>query len=106
MFSLRGDFMVDLVRKRRPVPISRKQTLLSVGWPSGFMAKDLEFRVSALASLVTGLNLVDHVDLAAAAHDLARRVALLRGFDGGNNFHKRSRKAAGTPGCQLDTPAS
>jgi hypothetical protein len=30
--------MVDFVRKRRPVPISRKQTLLRDGWPSDFIA--------------------------------------------------------------------
>lgn len=33
---------------------------------------------SALASLVARLNLVDHIDLAATADDLARRVTLLR----------------------------
>jgi len=44
---------------------------------------------SALASLVARLDLVDHIDLAATANNLARRVTLLRGFDRGNDFHKR-----------------
>ena len=42
---------------------------------------------SALARLVARVGFVDDVNLAAAAHDLAIRVALLGGFDGGNNFH-------------------
>ena len=41
-----------------------------------------------MAGLVARLDLVDDVDAAFAADDLASRVTLLRGFNGGNNFHK------------------
>src|ERR1700694_2231827 len=41
---------------------------------------------SALARLVARLDLVDDVDLALAAHDLAGRVTDLGGFDGGGDF--------------------
>jgi hypothetical protein len=44
---------------------------------------------STLPRLVAGIGLVDHVDFATAADHLAVRVALLGGFDGGNDFHKR-----------------
>ena len=44
-----------------------------------------------MAGLVAGLDLVDDVDAAFAADNLASRVTLLRGFDGGNNFHKGSK---------------
>ena len=44
---------------------------------------------SALPRFVTRVGLVDHVDFATTADHLAVRVTLLRGFDGGNNFHKR-----------------
>lgn len=53
-----------------------------------------------LAGLVTGLDLVDDVDAAFAADDLASRVTLLRGFDRGNNFHKRDENTLRTCLCQ------
>ena len=40
------DFIVERVRNRRPVPMSRKQTLLRVGWPSAFIAEKGVWRVS------------------------------------------------------------
>jgi hypothetical protein len=46
-------------------------------------------RGSALPRLVAGVGLVDDVDPALAAHDLAVRVTLLGRFDGRNDFHKR-----------------
>lgn len=55
---------------------------------------------SALARLVARVGLVDHVDLAAATHDLAVRVTLLRGFDGGDDFHKRRQNRVRTHPCQ------
>ena len=58
---------------------------------------------SALARLVARLDLVDDVNLALAAHDLAGRVALLGGFNGGNNFHKRSKSIGAFPPCQRNT---
>jgi hypothetical protein len=54
----------------------------------GFHVIKEVFRLT-LAGLVARLDLVDDVDAAFAADDLAGRVTLLRGFDGGNNFHKR-----------------
>ena len=47
---------------------------------------------SALARLVTRVGLIDDVDLATTANDLAVRVTLLGGFNGGNNFHKKLRQ--------------
>ena len=49
---------------------------------------------SALTSLETRLNFVDHVNAALAANHLARRVALLGGLDGRDDFHG---KEANTP---------
>jgi len=53
-----------------------------------------------LAGLVARLDLVDDVDAAFAADDLAGRVTLLRGFDGGNNFHKRDENTVHARLCQ------
>src|ERR1700690_1989436 len=87
--------MVERVRNRLPVATSRKQTGLSVGWPSAFMRGDCQR--SALPRLVAGVCLVDDVDLAAAADHLAVRVALLCEFDGRNDFHKRKQSRERTP---------
>src|SRR5476649_2581702 len=91
MVSLRADFIVERVRKRLPVETSRKQTGLSVGWPSGFTGGRGVGGGSTLAGLVTRLDLVDHIDFALAAHDLTGRMALLGGLDGGYDFHKKRR---------------
>jgi hypothetical protein len=58
----------------------------------------MEVRKSTLTRFVAGFDFVDHVNLAATADDLARRVTLLRRFDGGDNFHKGAKTpfAAGT----------
>jgi hypothetical protein len=42
---------------------------------------------SALARLEARIALADHENLAAAAHDLAVAVPLLRGFEGRKDFH-------------------
>ncbi len=60
---------------------------------------------STLAGLVTRLDLIDDVDFALATHDLAGRVTLLGGFDGGNDFHKRNENTARPSLCQLKCPA-
>jgi hypothetical protein len=86
MVSLRPDLIVDFVRNRLPVATSRKQTLLSAGWPSVFTGK--YYSGSTLARLVAGIGLVNHVDFAMAADHLAIRVALLGGFERRNNLHK------------------
>src|SRR4051794_13667321 len=98
MTSLRADFIVDLVRKRLPLATSRKHTLLRMGWPSDFTVRE---RVGlALARLVTRLDFVDHVDLALATHDLARRVTLLGRFNRGNDFHKTRENRVRNNLCQ------
>jgi hypothetical protein len=53
-----------------------------------------------LARLVTRLDLVDDVNLALAADNLARRVTQLGGFDGGNNFHKGTEEGDRAKQCQ------
>ena len=53
-----------------------------------------------LAGLVARLDLVDDVDAAFTANDLAGRVTLLRGFDRGNNFHKRDENTGRASLCQ------
>ena len=47
---------------------------------------------SALTSLKTRLNFVDHVDSTLAANHLARRMALLGGLDGRDDFHGKETK--------------
>src|SRR3954463_12374438 len=55
---------------------------------------------STLARLVARVGLVNHVDLAAAAHHLAVRVTLLGGFNGGDDFHKRRQNRVRAYPCQ------
>jgi hypothetical protein len=51
----------------------------------------------ALARFVARVGLVDHVDTALAAHDLAVGVTLLRGFDRGDDFHKKEEHTGSPP---------
>jgi hypothetical protein len=62
----------------------------------------IEVRKSTLTRFVAGFDFVDHVNLAAAADDLARRVTLLRRFDGGDDFHKRAENTVREGGCQTE----
>jgi hypothetical protein len=62
----------------------------------GFHVGKEMFRLT-LTGLVAGLDFVDDVDAAFAADDLASRVTLLRGFDGGYNFHKGTKTQFGLP---------
>lgn len=59
----------------------------------------------ALARLVARVGLVDHVDAALAAHNLAVGVTLLRGFDGGDNFHKKGEHTVPAPPLSNGKPA-
>ena len=71
------------------------------GMAFGFHVIKWFFRFGlTLAGLVARLDLVDDVDAAFAADDLAGRVTLLRGFDGGNNFHKRDENTVRPDLCQ------
>jgi hypothetical protein len=63
----------------------------------------MEVRKSTLTRFVAGFDFVDHVNLAATADDLARRVTLLRRFDGGDNFHKRAENTGRDRVCQTET---
>jgi hypothetical protein len=67
----------------------------------GFHVDKKEVKKSTLARFVAGFDFVDHVDLATATDDLARRVTLLRGFDGGDNFHKRGENTVRERHCQM-----
>jgi hypothetical protein len=69
----------------------------------GFHGGGKEVRKSTLTGFVAGFDFVDHVDLAAATDDLARRVTLLRRFDGGDNFHKRGENTGRDRVCQTET---
>jgi hypothetical protein len=53
---------------------------------------------STLARLVAGIGLVDHVDASLAADNLAVRMTLLSGFDGGDYFHKKIENSDSTGG--------
>ena len=53
-----------------------------------------------MARLVAGLDLVDHVDFSTTADNLAGRVTLLRGFDGGDDFHKAVQNTDRAQLCQ------
>jgi len=69
------------------------------GMAFGFHVIKEMFRLT-LTSFVARLDFVDDVDAAFAADDLAGRVTLLRGFDGGNNFHKGNENTVRPNLCQ------
>jgi hypothetical protein len=69
----------------------------------GFHGDGEKVGKSTLAGFVAGFDFVDHVDLATTTDDLARRVTLLRGFDGGDNFHKRAENTGRDWVCQTET---
>ena len=60
---------------------------------------------SALACFVARLDFIDDVDTTLATDDLAGRVTLLGGFDGGNDFHKRSKNRERAHPCQTNIVA-
>ena len=54
----------------------------------------------ALAGFVAGVGLVNHVDATLTAHNLAVRMAILKGFEGGGDFHGRKMRATGRVGLK------
>src|SRR5689334_2979553 len=59
----------------------------------------------ALLGLEARIGLVDHVDAALAAHELAVAVTALEGLQGAANFHSGDKNFCGGQGCPGDRKA-